>query len=474
MRQICLIITSILCLSVYGQKQSPQEYIERYKDLAIVEMHRSGVPASITLAQGILESSSGNSRLAKYANNHFGIKCKGGWEGDVIYADDDAPDECFRAYPSVLDSYKDHSEFLRTNWRYHPLFELEITDYKGWSRGLRKAGYATNPKYHTILINLIERYELDQYDRAPVPRNTPGPVASNTINNVPVMVANSGQTVSSIANANDLKDRHIRKWNDLPKDAEIQSGDLVYLKPKRRRGSAESHTVAPGETMHSISQQYGIKLKHLYRKNRMEPGSQPAEGETLNMQKKIPKESSIQLAEPTPDWEEPEEKFVNPHDLPVTDSSSFTDAGPKNVKNIEVPDYHTVVKGDNLYRIAEAYRVFEEDLLNWNPGLNPNAMRIGQRVYLNDQAYQQYEGDPVDQVIEKAEPAEEELIESEEELQEMVEEVSVSGPVYHQVVKGDTVYSLCKRYGITSAQLMEWNNMDSVSIQIGQKLQVSE
>jgi len=148
------ILGCILAVVSFAQKQTPNQYIEKYKDWAIIEMHRSGVPASITLAQGILESSSGNSRLAKYANNHFGIKCKGNWTGKTIYANDDAPDECFRAYESVLESYRDHSEFLRKNWRYHELFELKITDYKGWCRGLRKAGYATNPQYGTILINL--------------------------------------------------------------------------------------------------------------------------------------------------------------------------------------------------------------------------------------------------------------------------------------------------------------------------------
>jgi len=161
MRPSLTIILSFLILILQAQKQTPTQYIDRYKELAIIEMHRSGVPASITLSQGVLESSSGNSRLAKFANNHFGIKCKGNWTGKTIYANDDAPDECFRAYGSVLESYKDHSDFLRKNWRYHELFELKITDYKGWCHGLRKAGYATNPQYGKILINLIERYELN-------------------------------------------------------------------------------------------------------------------------------------------------------------------------------------------------------------------------------------------------------------------------------------------------------------------------
>ncbi|MFY0644364.1 MAG: LysM peptidoglycan-binding domain-containing protein [Bacteroidia bacterium] len=475
MRLISLTITTILCVSLFAQKQTPQEYIDRYKDLAVIEMHRSGVPASITLAQGILESSSGNSRLAKYANNHFGIKCKGGWDGEVIYADDDAPDECFRAYASVLDSYRDHSEFLRTNWRYHPLFELNRTDYKGWSRGLKKAGYATNPKYHTILINLIERYELDRFDTAPIPNTPTTPLAGNMVNNVPVMIAQDGHSVSSIASANELRDRHIRKWNDLPKDGEIKAGDMVYLKPKRRRGSEDKHVVGKGESMHSISQTYGIKLKQLYKKNRMEPGTQPAEGETLNMRKKIDKESSVKLAEVVPDWQEPEEEFVNPHSQIDSSNTDFNNAGPIGVAEIEVPEFHIVTKGDNIYRIAEKYRVFEEDLLVWNPDLNPSALSIGQRIYLSEEAAMNHQDDHLES--DRVEPPAE-IVEEEEltavEVDEIAEEISVSGPVHHVVVKGDTVYNICKRYGISADELKSWNGLESNSIQLGQKLRVSK
>lgn len=437
--------------------------------MAIVEMHRSGVPASITLAQGILESSSGNSRLAKYANNHFGIKCKGNWDGDVIYANDDAPNECFRAYKSVEDSYKDHSDFLRSNWRYHPLFELSRTDYKGWCKGLRKAGYATNPKYHTILINLIERYELQNFDTEPLPQIPSNPLASQSINNVPVIYASEGQTVSSIAEANDLRDKHIRKWNDLPKDAEIQEGDLIYLKPKRRRGSEDEHIVREGETMHDISQRYGIKLKQLYKKNRMEYGTEAAIGETLAMRKKISRDASVDIAAPTPDWEEPKE-FVNPHTLAKKAQVDTSNAGPINVKAVEVPEYHTVAKGDNIYRIAEKYRVFEEDLLIWNKDLNPNALKIGQVIYLSKEAAEKAQTlqAKTDDEVETAE------ITSEEELKKIEEEITVSGPVFHKVVKGDTVYNICKRYGITQDQLKTWNKLDSLTIKIDQQLQVSE
>lgn len=146
------------------QKLSAQEYIEKYKYIAIAEMKKFGVPASITLAQGLLESSNGNSTLARIANNHFGIKCPGGWNGDAIYQDDDAPNECFRAYLNPEDSFKDHSDFLKTKKRYSFLFEYAISDYVSWANGLKQAGYATNPQYPQLLIMLIERYKLYEYD----------------------------------------------------------------------------------------------------------------------------------------------------------------------------------------------------------------------------------------------------------------------------------------------------------------------
>lgn len=468
MRLTVLLITTLSWFALLAQKQTPQEYIDKYKDLAIIEMYRSGVPASITLAQGILESSSGNSRLATYANNHFGIKCKGNWDGEVIYADDDAPNECFRAYGSVQESYMDHSDFLRSNWRYHPLFELERTDYEGWCKGLRKAGYATNPKYHTLLINLIERYELQKFDTEPLPNSALNPLAGQSINNIPILIAAQGQTVHSIAEQNDLRDRHIRKWNDLPKDAEIKPGDVVYLKPKRRRGSEEEHVVKQGETMHSISQQYGIKLKQLYKKNRMEPGTEPKPGESLHMQKKIGENESVELATPTPAWEEPQEDFVNPHSSVDSTKIDFSNAGPIGIESISIPEYHVVAKGDNIYRIAEKYRVFEEDLVLWNKDLNPLSLKIGQKIYLSEEAAAKNESMRVE--LSQSDTK----VDTEEELKKLEDDVAVSGPVFHKVVKGDTVYNICKRYGITEAQLKLWNNLETITIKIDQQLQVSE
>lgn len=471
---------AVLCLAMIStalaQKQTPTEYIEKYKDLAIVEMHRSGVPASITLAQGVLESNSGNSRLAKFANNHFGIKCKGSWTGNVIYADDDAPDECFRAYESVLASYQDHSDFLRKNWRYHPLFELKRTDYKGWSKGLRKAGYATNPQYGNILISLIERYELHKYDEAALPQpGLPKFIVGKEVNGVPVKTAMSGETVTSIADENFVKDRHIRKWNDLPSDAQIIPGEIVYLKPKRRRGSEDTHTVTKGEDMRDISQLYGIKLKHLYRKNRMEQGSEPKEGEVLHMQKKRSSEDLVEVADKKTAWEEPEDKkeeFVNPHSISeeVIDTTNFDNPGALNKVELKVPSFHIVDKGDNIYRIAEKYHVFEEDLLNWNKDLNPRAIKIGQKIYLSQEAAAENNSLMPPQILN----SEIKAPEKEEQIEKITDDIVVDGPITHVAVKGDTAYGICKRYEITIAQLKEWNNLSDASIKLGQKLQVSK
>jgi hypothetical protein len=157
------ILFSFFSLAVLGQRLTIEEYVEQFKDVAMNEMRRSGVPASITLAQGILESENGNSELVKKSNNHFGIKCKSNWTGESVTHDDDANGECFRAYTNAGDSYRDHSDFLKANQRYASLFKLDAADYAGWARGLKRAGYATNPRYPELLIKYIEQNNLQQY-----------------------------------------------------------------------------------------------------------------------------------------------------------------------------------------------------------------------------------------------------------------------------------------------------------------------
>lgn len=285
------------------RKQTPADYIEKYKEDAVREMHMYKVPASITLAQGMLESDNGNSALAVYANNHFGIKCHREWTGETYVQNDDDTNECFRKYVSVYDSYVDHSQFLKTRDRYAFLFDLKLNDYKGWARGLKQAGYATDPRYADRLIDIIERYklnELDKEDGLPVAttlvnkdQNGNGTV-STTIqrreifmnNNIKYVVVKPGDSFMKIAQELDMGVWQLYKYNELSKGAVLTSGQTLYIQPKRKQAKEETHTVKPGESMYSISQQYGIKVKYLYKLNKMAPGTQPKAGEVLLLRKK--------------------------------------------------------------------------------------------------------------------------------------------------------------------------------------------
>lgn len=295
----------VFSFAVYAQpaerRITRQEYIEKYKDDAIKEMHHSGVPASITLAQGILESGDGNSPLALYANNHFGIKCHSSWNGETFIMDDDEKNECFRKYNTVYESFKDHSEFLTSRSRYASLFDLKVTDYQGWAKGLKSAGYATNPKYADLLIQLIEKHELYRYDNyAKVPskeltkNKTSSQLAikgNNRIvklhNNVKYTIVNKGDDVKSIAQDFNMNTWQILKYNDLNKADVLHDGEIIYLQPKRNKAAEDFHTVKSGETMRGISQYYGVKLKKLYKKNKMVMGSQPNVGQRLSIKNKI-------------------------------------------------------------------------------------------------------------------------------------------------------------------------------------------
>jgi LysM repeat protein len=278
---------------------SRKEYIDTYKEEAIREMLRAGIPASITLAQGILESADGNSPLAKYANNHFGIKCHKGWTGERFIMDDDEKNECFRKYYSVYDSYRDHSDFLTGRSRYAALFELKITDYKGWAKGLKKAGYATNPKYADILIRIIEDNELYQYDKVKkVPKREPQPEpvaiadkldahdrAIRLQNNIKYTVVKQDDSFFKIANELDMGLWQLYKYNDMKKGDVLEPGQVLYLQPKRGKGTEPTHKVKKGDSMWMISQMYGIRLKKLYKRNAMEPGTEPPVGTVLFLRK---------------------------------------------------------------------------------------------------------------------------------------------------------------------------------------------
>jgi LysM repeat protein len=302
------ILLVFVFVSSFGQgKLSRQDYITKYAEIAVRQMKQYGVPASIILAQGMLESDNGNSSLATKANNHFGIKCHKDWNGPTMYHDDDRKDECFRKYKNPDGSYMDHSLFLRGGSRYAFLFDLESTDYKGWAHGLKKAGYATNPKYADMLIKIIEENELYKYDKGVVvavesPRKGTGRLVDAdgytidiyktrsvyTRNRIKYIVIKDGDTFESLTKELSLMPWQLYKYNDLTKDSTLRVGQEIYIQPKRWRAERNHsvHTVDSSETMYSISQMYGVKLKSLYRKNRMKMGEQPEVGQTIYLRKK--------------------------------------------------------------------------------------------------------------------------------------------------------------------------------------------
>ena len=273
-----------------------EEYIAKYSALAISEMERTGVPASITLAQGLLESGAGRSTLATKANNHFGIKCHKSWRGEKVYHDDDAPQECFRSYPKAEDSFKDHSDFLRYYDRYKFLFDLEITDYKGWCYGLKKAGYATDPEYAGKLIALIEKYDLSRFDKgAVVAVESPEKLEKAVImpasydeqfrfslertvyqkNGVACIYSVAGDTYESIALIYDLFPREILRFNDLKQSQELLPGTIVYIQAKKSKAAKglEKYIVSEdGESLREISQRFGVKMRSIEKRNKLKKG----------------------------------------------------------------------------------------------------------------------------------------------------------------------------------------------------------
>ena len=257
------------------------EYIEQYSGIAVEQMQEHKIPASITLAQGLLESGAGQSTLAKKSNNHFGIKCGGRWQGKSVKHDDDARNECFRAYRNSRDSYEDHSVFLTSGARYAFLFRLDITDYKEWARGLKKAGYATDPSYANRLIQIIEDYELykydskskRKYDRKPEKIAKAIPHQPYLSNGLLYVVARRGDTFEAIGKEYDVKARKLVRYNDLHPEYTLAEGDIVYLHEKKKKADKKYtvHIVGEDDSMHSISQRYGIRLKYLYKMNKKDP-----------------------------------------------------------------------------------------------------------------------------------------------------------------------------------------------------------
>ena len=309
---VVLVLFVISNVHSQGQKRNPtyEEYINKYKNLAIQLQNEYKIPASIKLAQGLLETGAGSSRLARVGNNHFGIKCKEEWRGGRMYHDDDAVGECFRTYKSAEDSYLDHSLFLSQRKYYVSLFDLDIYDYKGWAHGLFKCGYATDKAYGTKLISLIETYELYKYDRMKIsdkasikddiyeiklhesdknnyedPTNWRRRILQT--NGVHYITAQAGDTYDIIAYDTRLKLKKLLKYNEVTRENELKNNDIVYLQSKKKYASKENstHIVKRGDSMHSISQLYGMRMKSLYKLNKLKEDYIPKPDDILKVRK---------------------------------------------------------------------------------------------------------------------------------------------------------------------------------------------
>ena len=383
MKKNILFITLVFCAGIAkSQHLTPVQYIEQYKDLAISEMKRMGVPAAITLAQGLLETESGNSTLLKKSNNHFGIKCKSNWTGIGVSHDDDAIGECFRSYKDAEESYRDHSNFLRSSDRYALLFKLNPTDYKGWAKGLRKAGYATNPKYPDILIKNIELYDLQQYsfaaaDEVPVfepekyesdkevpfiwaDDSTAATTSTDTKATTALSNTNGIQSVNgakctfvkketsllAIAAQHNIQLSRLMEYNDFTIDGILQKDQVIFLQKKALVAASAYYITNKEESPLDIAQQYGIQLQALVNYN------------NINRNTLIPAGTKMYLQNVKPAWQTQE--------ITIT----------KNTNKM-----YEVLPKESLYAISKKYNVTVKQIKEWN-NLATDSLSVGQQLII--------------------------------------------------------------------------------------------
>lgn len=402
---ILLILAALSYNALTAQNAAIIQYINNYKFLAIQEMQRTGVPASIKLAQGILETQAGASDLVKRSNNHFGIKCKTGWNGNKVYHDDDERGECFRAYASAEDSYRDHSDFLKRSQRYAFLFQLDPEDYQDWAKGLKKAGYATNPKYTQQLVKFIETYDLQLYtlialgkrkmeDEQPMyaVNNNTTPVISAAvqgggsaepetpvkalrlrypeeafrINDTRVIVAIAGTPLLSIAEQFGVKYRHLLEFNELSEaDDIVRKDQLIFLQRKRRQGSNPFHLVTKEETLYDIAQEEAIRLDNLLAYNQLQGSEIPVVGQKLYLQKDAAERAAANVENKISGTEIAKVQQVVP---------AVNMPAPSSVK-------HVVQSKETLFGIARKYGVEVDQVRSWNR-LQNDAIRSGQELLI--------------------------------------------------------------------------------------------
>lgn len=463
-----------------GQSMTTPQYIAAYKNLAVEEMRRSGVPAAIKLAQGIIETQSGNGTLCLQSNNHFGIKCKNTWTGKTIKYDDDAAQECFRVYETARDSYRDHSDFLHNNPRYAFLFQFDGDDYKSWAFGLKQAGYATNKTYPQQLIKVIEDYNLQQYTLIAMGKMAPGsggvaidqteyadvtpkqegkassgknnhnynkPVAGNypkgifEINGRKAVFVKAGTSLIQVADQRNMRLRKLVRFNDLENDNPPAKDMIIFLQKKSKRGNKEFHPVANGETMHDVAQAEGVQLRWLRRRNKMNEGEEPAAGQRLTLDgfaNSAPRLSKNTRVVKEEDQEPPEDfsprKALEGMKEEVAKNATGTTAVPE-TKPAQQP------KGGVPVAMIEDLKKAGEVTTSTTP-----------KASMPQSAPAPASATP------KPAPA----------------PVQKAGSQYHDVQPKETLYGIAKMYNKSVTQIQEWNNLQGFDIKIGQRLLVNK
>lgn len=437
---LTIIVSCISVMAIAQDSATIERYINTYKDLAIEEMQRTGVPAAIKLAQGIHETMAGTSDLVKKSNNHFGIKCKDTWTGPSVKHDDDLRNECFRKYSSAEASYRDHSDFLKNSPRYSSLFNLNPTDYKDWAKGLKKAGYATNPKYPQILIKLIEDYHLEDYTLIAMGKMKPKdeviaktdennsvqqtrttvvspkttepvfmeqtvrsesktdiksttlqaapkiaeqkpvyPEGEFKINETRVIYAKKGTPFLAIAQQYNIPLAWLYDFNDLTQTEGLQKDQLIYLQRKRKTGLNDKHIVKPGENLYDIAQQEAIRFQSLLEYNMLGNNMLPAVGEQLYLKSKAPARPKLALKESISINSMPDAVAQETNQANIVQSPiNSNNADQKNIQDAD-PIFYTVQSKETIWAIAQKYKVKTEDLVKWNQ-LQGQELKAGQRI----------------------------------------------------------------------------------------------
>lgn len=510
------LLVLILCIAinknVNAQPSNARwEYIQRFKDIAVKEKDRAGIPASIKLAQGLLESGAGTSALAKEAKNHFGMKCGSEWRGDTYYLKDDDYDEngvlkesCFRVFRTPEESYIAHSEFLRDPnkaYRYGFLFRLEPTDYKKWAKGLSTAGYATSPTYSDALIGIIDQYKLYIYDTG---GGNPTLVDIVLINDVKMTLAKAGQTPAELAQRYNVKLKCLLAFNEELKgpNQPLDVNQHIFLQKKRRffRGGQKEHFVKPGETLFSISQTYGVRLKSLRRKNKLNPGQEPAFGEKIHLRgwrwfHTAPKLRDANFVPPLPSnpFDEgtgkvphiDETNSVDPDELkPQGNTTNNGNTTPNNGNSNPTTNGGSNTNAGNTGNPTNNTTPSKTDTNNQQGNTTPTTVpNTTKPTTTNTGTTKPTTTKPT--TVPTTKPSTTPNTTKPEKPAGEVKPTPTTKPVdvkptptptnieYHTVEKGETLYSISKRYGLKVDDLKKLNDLKDNNIGLGQKLKLN-